>query len=148
MREKLKNILRLSVRGTRDFRKSTPTFRTNKITIDHLSFYKKKRDKENRRIRGSKSDAESPSFPSREERILLDYDRGTLQGGISKALRNTRDSNISHANLVEYVSNRIYISLFRGIRADLVVEQNWREFRIGRKKRKNYWKIIFLDFRD
>lgn len=131
MREKLKNILRLSARGTRDFRKSTPTFRTNKITIDHLSFYKKKRDKENRRIRGSKSDAESPSFPSREERILLDYDRGTLQGGISKALRNTRDSNISHANLVEYVSNRIYIPLPR----------NTSRLRSGTKlERVSYWK--------
>lgn len=89
----------------------------------------------------------------REREILLDR-RGTLQvatlslqlrGRISKMLCKMQDSRISHANLLEYVSNRIciYISLFREIRStnrfavSRYRKRTGREFRIERNIRYN-----------
>lgn len=146
MREKLKNILRLSARGTRDFRKSTPTFRTNKITIDDLSFYRKRRGI--RKIGEYEVRKVTPNLhPFRRGR--REFFSITIEERYKVEFRKrTREIRIYRTPISWSTCQTVYISLFRGIRADFVVEQNWREFRIGRKKRKNYWKIIFLDFRD
>lgn len=68
-----------------------------------------------------------------------------LRGRISKMLCKMQDSRISHANLLEYVSNRIciYISLFREIRStnrfavSRYRKRTGREFRIERNIRYN-----------